>query len=60
MEISQQKYQLQHMLISVTNPDKQPRKQARSEEGQTTSLSTKMVTEKKNSGRNTVPDCDQK
>ena len=29
------------------NPDKQPRKQARSEEGQTTFLSTKMVTEKK-------------
>ena len=47
MEISQQKYQLQHMLISVTNPDKQPRKQARSEERQTTFLSTKMVTEKK-------------
>ena len=34
-------------LMSVTNPDKQPRKQARSEEGQTTFLSTKMVTEKK-------------
>ena len=34
-------------LMSVTNPDKQPHKQARSEEGQTTFLSTKMVTEKK-------------
>ena len=34
-------------LMSVTNPDKQPRKQARSEEGQTTFLSTKMITEKK-------------
>ena len=45
--------------MSVTNPDKQPRKQARSEERQTTFLSTKMVTEK-NSRRNPVHDRNKK